>query len=184
MRIISGSLKGVRLTGFKKNSFLRPMTDRVKESVFNILAPQFNQQVLFLDLFSGTGNLALEALSRGASKAHAVESHYHSIAIINKNRNLLKNPKRLIIHKKDVFSFIQSSKEGPFHIIIADPPFALKAGEKILKNLVKSSLYIVGSVVVIETGRGEELEENYSCFYLFSKKSFSDKTIWFYEAKK
>ena len=184
MRIIGGFLKGIRLAGFKKNSNLRPMTDKVKESTFNVLSPFFHRDVLFLDLFSGTGSLSLEALSRGAAEAHAVEAHYQAIQVIKKNRAVLKNPKKLVIHKRNVFSFISSSREGPFHIIIADPPFVLNAGEKILEALVKSGLYIVGSIIVIETGGRETLKESYSCFHLFSRKDFSDKKTWFYEVKK
>lgn len=184
MRIISGSLKGIRLTGFTKTSSLRPMTDRMKESVFSTLTPFFNREVMFLDLFSGTGNLSLEALSRGALGAHAVESHHRSVEIIKKNRNILKNRKRLVIHKKDVFAFIKSSKEGPFQIIIVDPPFSLKSGERLLEGLVQSGLYALGSVIVIQTGGREELKDQYSCFHLFSKKNFSDKKVWFYEVKK
>lgn len=185
MRIISGTLKGQKIKGFnpRRHSHIRPMSDRVKESLFGVLTPFFKKETLFLDLFAGTGNLSFEALSRGSRQAHAVESHPQSLRIMEKNLSLLKNPKKLIIHKRDVFSFLKFSKEGPFHISVADPPFALKASETILESFAKSHLYMRGSVFVIETGPKEELKDNYLCFQLFSMRDFCDKKVWFYEAR-
>ena len=185
MRIISGTLKGRRITGFnpRRHSHIRPMTDRVKESLFGVLNPFLRKETLFLDLFAGTGNLSFEALSRGSRQAHAVESHPQSLSIIRKNLSLLNNPKKLVIHKKDVFSFLKSSREGPFHIAVADPPFSLKASEVIVENFVKSHLYIKGSVFVIETSPKEKLKDKYFCFQLFSMRDFYDKKVWFYEAR-
>ena len=190
MRIISGTLKGRKLNPWKGKLPVRPMTDRIKETVFNVLAPYFFEDCLFLDLFSGTGNLALEALSRGAKQAHAVEKHPLCIEAIKKNSKILSDSKKLIVHKKNVFSFLkQASKSNlkektdrkAFDIIVADPPFALKAGESIIENLKNSSLTTKGTVFVIETGKKEDLKNNYQDFYLFSKKVFNDKKVWFYE---
>ncbi|MGI9548629.1 MAG: 16S rRNA (guanine(966)-N(2))-methyltransferase RsmD [Bdellovibrionales bacterium] len=186
MRVIAGALKGLKLVSWKSSErfSIRPMTDRVKETVFNVLQAYFNKDVLFLDLFSGTGSLSMEALSRGAKEAHAVEMSKHSIKIIKENQKKLKNPRQLMVHKSDVFDFLKKSRLGPFHIIIADPPFPLECGEKILETLVSSHLYIVGTIFVLETSDKENLKDRYSCFYLFSKKDFNDKKIWFYEARK
>lgn len=191
MRIISGTLKGRKLCSWKKGIPLRPMTDRVKESVFNVLSPYFFEGCLFLDLFSGTGNLALEALSRGAESAHAVEKNPLCIKLIKKNAQMLKDPKKLIVHKKDVFSFLKQTgdksqwkrnqKIKPFDIITADPPFAIQGGENIMLALKNSCFSAKGTVVLIETGQNENLRNKYSDFYLFSKKTFNDKKVWFYE---
>ena len=180
MRIISGSLKGRKLVSWTKKIPVRPMTDRIKESLFNVLTPYFFEDCLFLDLFSGTGSLALEALSRGAGAAHAVEQHPLCINLIKANSKILPDSKKLIVHKKSVFSFIKQSKIV-FDIIVADPPFPLKYGEKIIENLQKSPLTRKGTVVVLETGREEVLKNLYKNFYLFSQKKFNDKKIWFYE---
>lgn len=186
MRIISGTLKGRRLNPWQKKLPLRPMTDQVKETVFNVLSPYFFEGCLFLDLFSGTGNLALEALSRGADKAFAVEKNSSCIDLIKKNSQILPDSKKLIIYKKNVFSFLKQGEKKlwgkpAFDIIIADPPFAILAGEKIMKSLQNSSLSKKGTVVAMETSSKESLKNNYSDFYLFSKKVFSDKKVWFYE---
>ena len=185
MRIISGSLKGCRITGFspRRHNFIRPMADRVKESLFGVLTPFLNENTLFLDLFSGTGNLSFEALSRGVQQAHAVESHPQALRIIEKNKALLNNPRKLICYKRDVFSFLKSSREGPFHITVADPPFSLEAGELLMEGFTRSHLYMRGSIFVIETGPKEKLKDNYFCFQLFSMRDFCDKKVWFYEAR-
>lgn len=185
MRIISGSLKGRKLNAWKGELPVRPMTDRMKETIFNVLAPYFFKDCLFLDLFSGTGSLALEALSRGAKQAHAVEKHSACIKMIRKNSQILPDPKKLIIHKKNVFSFLDQAQDldtlKAFDIIVADPPFSLKAGRRIMEGLQDSPLIYKDTIIVIETGQKEILNTSYKPFYLFSKKDFNDKTVWFYD---
>ena len=90
VRIISGYYKGLRLCSFSAD-FIRPMTDRVKTSVFNVLYSECGgvDGKKVLDLFSGTGSLGLEALSRGAREVYMVESHKKAIQIIKKNLALL-----------------------------------------------------------------------------------------------
>lgn len=196
MRIISGTLKGRKLKSWKAEIPLRPMTDRIKETLFNVLSPYFFENCLFLDLFSGTGNLALEALSRGAGQAHAVEQHPLCLKIIKQNSKILTDSKKLILHKKDVFSFLKQAKkqssnlhlkgkplQKAFDIITADPPFDLKVGKKIMENLQNSPLIAKGTVLVIETSRKEELKNSDQDFYLFSQKIFNDKKVWFYESR-
>ena len=191
MRVIGGELKGRRLASWPrgKNPRLRPMTDRARESLFGQLLPRLPRGFLFLDLFSGTGSLAIEALSRGAGQAHAVELHPGSLRILEKNRQILPRPEKLVVHKMDVFAFLKKGRrqgwplKEPFALITADPPFALKAGARILKRLADSSLWGPGSLLALEAGRGEELSGPFPPFRLFSKKSFNDKKIWLYEAE-
>ena len=109
MRITGGSLKGRKLVSWKGGPDLRPMTAQTREALFNALRPRFFKGCAFLDLFSGTGCLALEALSRGAGLAHAVESHPRHFELIKKNRKLLPVPQKLVLHKKNVFSFLSKN---------------------------------------------------------------------------
>ena len=193
MRIIAGEWKGRKLSSWSERLAVRPMTDRVKETVFNVLSPYLFEGCKVLDLFSGTGSLALEALSRGASLAHGVENHSSCIRLIQKNRGFLPKDKKLWIHKKNVFSFLKqnqktrglkSQPEIPsFDIVLADPPFALKAGDFLMRAVSNSSLIHKETVIAVETGAGEELKNEYFDFYLFSKKDFNDKKVWFYKAE-
>ena len=195
MRIIAGEWKGRKLKAWKRPLPVRPMTDRVKETVFNVLSPYLLEDGAVLDLFSGTGSLALEALSRGASLAHVVENHSSCVKLIQQNKDFLPKNKKLWIHKKNVFSFLKKNQkvagldeEKPskilsFDIILADPPFSLKAGDSLMKLLSNSYLTHKGTVIAIETGLGERLEDRYCEFYLFSKKDFNDKKVWFYKTE-
>ena len=192
MRIIAGKWKGRKLSSWKTKIPIRPMTDRVKETVFNVLKPYLFEDCKVLDLFSGTGSLALEALSRGAGIAHAVENHFSCVKIIQKNITIMLKEKKLWIHKKNVFSFLQQYQKRTlldkkslepliFDLVLADPPFSLKAGDFIMRLLSNSYLTHDETVIVIETGKKEVLKNNYSPFYLFSKKDFDDKKAWFYK---
>lgn len=199
MKITGGTLKGRKLATWKTHLNLRPMTAQTRQSLFHILSPRFFEGCRFLDLFSGTGSLALEALSRGAGKAHAVENHPAHCELIKKNQRLLPAPQKLVLHKKNVFSFLKPDENRffkrkhqaqrddfvsfpqKFDIITADPPFALHAGKKIL-TLLQDSLFIgSGTVLVIETGPGELLKEDWPACQLFKQKSFNDKITRFYE---
>ena len=165
------------------------MTGKVKESLFAVLAPFLTRETLFLDLFAGTGSLSFEALSRGAREAFAVESNPQALRIIQKNKSrILKDAAapgcgKLVCRKQDVFAFLKSSRDGPFHITVADPPFALKAGEALLESFAKSRLYDRGSVFVVETGPKEIMKDSFLCFERFALKNFRDKKIGFYEAR-
>ena len=106
MRIIAGCFKGHQLCSFSAD-FIRPMTGRVKTSVFNTLhsrgrGPEGSR---VLDLFSGTGSLALESLSRGAKEAYVVDKSPKAVKIIKKNSRILKIQSNIKIYKKDVFRF-------------------------------------------------------------------------------
>ena len=119
MRVISGSAKGIQLQAVP-GSGTRPISDRVKEAVFNILAGTIvDSQVL--DLFAGTGSVGIEALSRGAEQAVFVEKHPKAIATIRTNlrRTALEAEARVV--RADVFKFLARTAQ-PFDLIYIAPP--------------------------------------------------------------
>lgn len=181
MRIISGCFKGHRLCTFSAN-FIRPMTDRVKTSVFDTLysicEELENKRVL--DLFSGTGNLALEAFSRGAKPVYLVDKNYKSIQIIKQNCQKLKIHEGVTIYRKDVFSFLSTYKLKPFNLIFADPPFKEQLGTKILNTLVSSAVIGAETILVLEVSSQEEVLDKNNFCSLFTKKNFGDKKVLFY----
>lgn len=208
MRVIGGELKGRRLASWPKPRpkpgsasrqpagrgslpELRPMTDRARESLFNIISARgVFEGGFFLDLFSGTGSLAIEAISRGAAEAHAVERGAGPLKILEKNRQILPRPEKLVIHRRDVFLFLRQARRafprqprgGLFSVIAADPPFSLKAGRRLMELISKSRLFHPEALAALETGRGEELGSRFGAFRLFSRKEFNDKSLWLYEA--
>ena len=199
MQITGGALKGRKLVSWKSAPGLRPMTAQTRQSLFNAIAPRFFEGCLVLDLFSGTGSLAIEALSRGAGLAYAVESGAKAFNLIKKNKKLLPDPKKLVLRKKNVFSFLKgpesdifkktrakklSDSSGfpqKFNIITADPPFALQFGEKIISALRAKPFIARRAVLILETGPKENLKTHYPHCYLFKQKSFNDKILRFYE---
>ena len=200
MRIISGKYKGRPLSSWKKELPVRPMTDKVKESLFNVLSPYWYKGCKVLDLFSGTGSLALESLSRGAKVVHAIEKHPLCIQLIQKNlKKLNLLPDSLILHKKNVFSVLKKAQNSPslknsllknpnpkkilpvFDLVLIDPPFRLKTSHLIMNLLSNSFLVDKKSLIVIETDNKEELASRYLFFELFSKKDFKDKRLCFYK---
>ncbi len=177
MRIIAGKYGGRTLSSFQADH-IRPTTDRVKESLFNKIQSSIKDTSV-LDLFSGTGNLAIEALSRGASQVIAVESHPHSIRIINRNRGNLGIGGELKVFKSDVFKFLKKNQTC-FGIILIDPPFTQKIADQVLMALSESRCLDTHTEIFIESSTKEFLKQNYSCFHEKFKKSYGDKFLSHY----
>ncbi len=178
MRIISGRWKGRHLSSFKADH-IRPTTDRVKESLFNRLMGEVEGSKV-LDLYSGTGNLALEALSRGAANVEVVESHPKSLTILRKNWEDLGRPEGFLIHKSDVFKFLTRFKGEPFDLILVDPPFTEKLAHSTLEALAQSEAVGTMTTIVIESSRHERVDKSYGTLVMISQKSFGDKDLSFF----
>ena len=130
----------------------RPTTDRVKETLFNKLIGQI-EGARILDLFSGTGNLAIECLSRGAAQVDLVESHKKSLAIIRQNLRHLKIDQGFEIFPLDVFRYIENYSGDPYGGVLADPPFTQALAHDLAGKIGASSLLAENSWLVIEATR-------------------------------
>ena len=182
MRIIAGRLKGRLLCSFSA-PFIRPMTDRVKTSVFNVLYSIRGdlKSCTVLDLFSGTGNLALEAISRGAKLAYCIDINKKSIELIKKNADLLKVSSQIKTYRQNVFSFLESEVKNDFDIIFADPPFQKKWGQKILDKMEKSAVFGKNTLLVLELPSQEKINIESKAYLLLTKKFFGDKQVCFFQ---
>mgnify|MGYP004589273147 CR=1 FL=1 len=148
MRIISGSRRGRKLIDFEGDS-IRPTTDRVKESVFNLIQ-EFVAGSSVLDLFGGSGALSLEALSRGADRALIIDSSKSSIDIINKNVSLTGFEEKAEILCTDAKSFISDTKRK-FDIIFLDPPYNKGFVLPVLKTISEKELLTADGIAVLES---------------------------------
>lgn len=119
MRVIAGTAGGLRLKPVP-GSGTRPVTDRVKEAVFSILDPEIEDATV-LDLFAGTGGVAIEALSRGAAHATLVEKAPAAIAVIRDNLRTTGLIDRATVVQSDVFRFLETTRER-FDIVYVAPP--------------------------------------------------------------
>ena len=149
MRIIGGKFRSRVLATFEGES-VRPTADRVKESLFNILALRFIGARV-LDLFSGTGALGLESLSRGAKEVVFNDRSKDSVAILKKNLKTLKveEGKDAKVFNLDADVYLDYVKE-PFDLIFIDPPYALDVGVKAVEKIAKKGLLAKGGVLVFE----------------------------------
>ena len=162
MRVITGSARGKRLKTLEGQD-VRPTTERVKEAVFSII--QFDiEGRLFLDLFAGSGQMGIEALSRGAKGAVFVDSARNSINVIKQNltsTGFLENSKVL---NTDSIAFISRSQSEKFDIAFIDPPYGTGLLQKALP-LVALQMKQTGTIIC-ERPLNEEIPEKINGFVL------------------
>ena len=159
MRVISGTARGKKLTSLEGLE-TRPTLDRVKEAVFNVL--QFNiRDANILDLFSGSGALAIEALSRGAQKAVLCDFSSKAIKVINKNLEDTRLNNKAYIIKKDYIEALQElkNKSEKFDIIFLDPPYKSDYIVKSIENITKNDLLAKDGIIIAETDDENKIEE-------------------------
>ncbi len=180
MRVISGSAKGVQLQAVP-GSGTRPITDRVKEAVFNILGDTIvNSQVL--DLFAGTGSVGIEALSRGAKQAVFVEKHPKALATIRTNlrRTALGADARVV--RADVFKFLVRTPQ-PFDLIYVAPPQYQALWSKALLALDAVPGWLSAEGLVIVQIFPKEFEPlSLTSLRLSEQRKYGSTLLCFYEA--
>lgn len=145
MRVITGSARGRRLKE-PKNMDIRPTTDKVKESIFNIL--QFDiEGRRVLDLFAGTGQLGIEALSRGARSATFVDENNEAVKIIREN--LEKCNLKGEVVRENASAFLGHC--GEYDVIFLDPPYESGAMDAALRNIIQFDILSDGGIIICET---------------------------------
>lgn len=148
MRIIGGSLRGLRLSP-PKNLPVRPTTDLAKEALFNILQNQIEfEELRVLDLFSGTGNISMEFASRGAASVVAVD---RSIQCVHYLKDTSRQHKldTIKVFKDDVFKYLQLETDQ-YDLVFADPPYDLNRIPEIPKLIFEKSLLAPGGLLIVE----------------------------------
>lgn len=186
MRVISGKYKGHKLVSFQAGH-IRPTTDRVKETLFNKLMG-LTGDARVLDLFSGTGNLGIEALSREAAHVDFVEENRKSLAILRENLNKLRITSGFTVYPLDVFKFLKRHEGEPYHLILADPPFTLKCADQVMQAVAAAKVLQPGTVVAIESSAQEPISDVYTAadpncsLNLLDRKNFGDKSLSLFQA--
>ena len=172
MRIISGKLKGKRITAPKAIK-ARPTTDFGKESLFNIL----ENKILFpeieaLDLFAGTGNISFELASRGAKNILCIDQQKASVDFINTSAKHLELPIRA--KKNDVFKFLKYPQKT-YNLIFADPPYGHKKVIELPNLILNAKILSENGILIIEHGSENDfsLHENFIEKRTYSRVNFS-----------
>ena len=178
MRIISGELGGRRIK-IPRNLPIRPTTDLAKEGIFNIVSNKVNLEDLkILDLFSGSGMVGLEFISRG-SKVTFVEKNIQCVKHISSTLNDLNIKSKII--KQDVFKFLSNCNTN-FDIIFADPPYSFEEEHySKLINLVENNfLNNTSSLFILEHYKKKDFKETN---YFIEKRNYGDCSFTFFQQK-
>jgi 16S rRNA (guanine(966)-N(2))-methyltransferase RsmD len=181
MRVISGKFKGRKLKG-PEGLELRPTGDRLKESLFNILGPRL-AGVAVLDVFSGTGAIGIEALSRGASEAVFIESSETAVRLIQKNLQTCGIGKGYRIVEQDAFAALRALARQGFkaNIVFFDPPYDWKLYADLLGIVFSKGLLSQPSRVVVEHYRKAVLPVTGDGYRRSRLVSQGDHCLSFYE---
>ena len=155
MRIISGKARGTKLYTLKGEN-TRPTLDRVKESLFNIIQDKI-QEANFLDLFSGSGAIGLEALSRGAKKAILCDKSKEACDIINENVQKTHLEENAIIYNMDFKKVLQNKINEKFDIVFLDPPYKTNFAIEAIEIIFQNNLIKENAIIIIETDDKENI---------------------------
>ena len=157
MRIITGKARGLKLTT-PKNMDVRPTSDRVKESLFNIIGTRIIGAKV-LDLFAGTGNLGLEAWSRGAESVIFIDESQASLNLVRSNIAKTRAEEDTMVLKRNAEHVIGelAAKKMLFDYIFCDPPYNKGWLEKIIKQIAKHPILAAGGYLIIEHAQHEVL---------------------------
>lgn len=151
MRVITGTARGRKLLELKGTD-IRPTTDKVKESIFNIV--QFDiEGRRVLDLFAGTGQLGIEAISRGAESVTFVDASKDSVKLVKDN--LLHCEMKATVVNEDSLSFLERC--GKFDLIFIDPPYASDLVDRVLEKIIKFDILSKSGIIIYETVREKKV---------------------------
>jgi len=179
MRIIGGQHRGRKLISPASNH-VRPTSDRMRETIFNILShgPVALQGARVLDVFAGTGALGLEALSRGAAFATFADKDIRSVKLVQENIKSLKLEDNTAIKRLDATNLPPSSEQ--FDLIFLDPPYHQNLIEPVLLSLKNGHYLAPHTMLVIECGADEvfEMSEGFS---LYKEDTYGQAKYSFFE---
>lgn len=174
MRVISGSARGRKLLA-PSGLDTRPTTDRVKESIFNIISPYLPCDKV-LDLFAGSGALGIEALSRGSKHGVFVETDKNAFTVIRQNLDLARVSDKSELVTLDAFLYLSRTREQ-FDIIFLDPPYNTGLLTKAIDEIYQKGLLSPNGIIVAESEHmGEEPDDEY--FDIIKRAKYGKTTVF------
>ena len=181
LRVISGKARGLKLDT-PKNQDVRPTTDRVKESLFNMINSYIMDSNI-LDLFAGTGSLGIECLSRGAKNCVFVDKSKDSINIVRSNvkKARVENESTILnVDFKDAVKRL-STQNQKFDVIFMDPPYYENMFIECLKSIDKFNLLDEDGIIVVEHDTKDKFPDNMGRLYKSRDKKYGNTTLTFYK---
>lgn len=183
MRVIAGKHKGRHLTAYK-GTLVRPTSDRVKESVFSIIQTCVIE-TSFLDLCAGTGNIGIEALSRGAKQVTFLDRNLSCIRLIEKNLKIIGldiNQPEVQLIKEDVIEGINQlhQQSESFEVIYLDPPYDSDLYNQCLSYISDTSVLETTGILLVEHRKHRKLPSVYNRLCCYRTKLYGETCLSFY----
>ena len=177
LRVVAGEFGGRPLKTLEGKT-TRPTTDKVKGAIFNMIGPFFDGGRV-LDLFSGSGSLAIEAISRGMSSAVLVEKDRRAQAVIQENIKMTKSEKQFQLLKMDAARAL-TQLTGKFDLVLLDPPYAKEQIVANITQLEEQGLLAEEVMLVCKTDKAVDLPEEISNFGIWKQKTYGISKVTVY----
>jgi 16S rRNA (guanine(966)-N(2))-methyltransferase RsmD len=179
MKVISGSLKGRNIEGFDIEG-TRPTMDRVKESIFGTIQFSIRDSIV-LDLFAGSGNLGIEAISNGANKCYFIDNNRVAINTINKNIKTFNIEDFSIVIKSDYMDALNSLKNTKFDIVFLDPPYKDNYIDTSINYLLDNNMLNEKALIICEYNK--DINKDYNLLDEVKTKKYGDKFVTIFKRK-
>ncbi len=178
MRVIAGVARSMPLKT-PEGADTRPTTDRIKETLFNILQNDIPDAV-FVDMFSGSGGIGIEALSRGARKAYFIENAPNALRCIQENLTFTKMADKAVVLKQDAVSGLNGIFEKSVDIIFMDPPYDSGHEERVLDMLQHMKYVTEDTLIIVEASLKTDMEyaQDYGFEVVREKKYKTNKHLF------
>lgn len=181
MRVVSGSAKGRPLKAVPGMG-TRPTTDKVKEAIFSMIGPYFDGGTA-LDLFAGTGGLAIEALSRGMDKAIFIDMDPKSIETVRANLKAARLEGQAEVYRNEAERALKVlEKRGvSLDVVFLDPPYRMKNGDKLMELMHGKGMLKSGATIVLEHESGYEYPEAFGSFSCIRHAVYGETAVSIYK---
>ncbi len=180
MRVVAGKCRSIPLVT-PPGRDVRPTTDRIKETLFNMISDRI-PGADFLDLFAGSGQIGIEALSRGARHCVFADKDNGAINAINENLKKTRLSEEAEVLKGDVKALIGSGRiTGAYDIIFMDPPYAFDGQDKLILSVIEAGLLSDGGVLILEADIDTDISEEAGVFKLQKEKRYKTNKHLFFE---
>lgn len=182
MRVISGRAKG-RILASVPGDKTRPMMDRIKENLFNLLGPYFVPGTRWLDLFAGTGQVGIEALSRGAKEVVFIDMTREAIGTIHGNLKHTQLTDGARVKRTEAFTFLRGEQFEPFDVIFVAPPQYKEKWKEVLAIVdERPARYLTSAGIIVVQLDPREIEAlPLKGVALYDERTYGNTTLQFYE---
>lgn len=180
MRIIAGERRGTKLEAVT-GLHTRPTADRVKESLFNIIQMDIDEESVVLDAFAGTGNLGLEALSRGAKKVTFIENDSQALAVLRRNIKKCHYEDRAEVISGNTLEVLPCLSGRQFDLIMLDPPYRNNLYESVISLITKYHLLGEYGILVSECSKSTLFNCEDNSITCYKLKSYGETVLSFFK---